>query len=29
VVQEIFGVHKHIKDMCRRFSKLRYLAIAP
>ena len=22
VIQEIFGVHEHIKDMCRRFAKL-------
>jgi carboxymethylenebutenolidase len=29
VVQEIFGVHEHIKDMCRRFAKEGYLAIAP
>jgi len=29
VVQEIFGVHEHIKDLCRRFAKLGYLAIAP
>jgi len=29
VVQEIFGVHEHIKDICRRFAKLGYLAIAP
>src|SRR4051812_20174758 len=29
VVQEIFGVHEHIKDMCRRFAKLGYLAVAP
>jgi carboxymethylenebutenolidase len=29
VVQEIFGVHEHIKDMCRRFAKLGYVAIAP
>jgi len=29
VVQEIFGVHEHIKDMCRRFAKQGYLAIAP
>jgi carboxymethylenebutenolidase len=29
VVEEIFGVHEHIKDMCRRFAKLGYLAIAP
>ena len=29
VMQEIFGVHEHIKDMCRRFAKLGYYAIAP
>jgi carboxymethylenebutenolidase len=29
VVQEIFGVHEHIKDICRRFGKLGYVAIAP
>lgn len=29
VVQEIFGVHEHIKDMCRRFAKAGYYAIAP
>ena len=29
VVQEIFGVHEHIKDLCRRFAKIGYLAIAP
>jgi carboxymethylenebutenolidase len=29
VVQEIFGVHEHIKDICRRFGKAGYLAIAP
>jgi len=29
VVQEIFGVHEHIKDTCRRFAKLGYMAIAP
>ena len=29
VVQEIFGVHEHIKDLCRRLAKLGYLAIAP
>ncbi len=28
VVQEIFGVHEHIKDVCRRLAKLGYLAIA-
>jgi carboxymethylenebutenolidase len=29
VVEEIFGVHEHIKDVCRRFAKKGYLAIAP
>jgi carboxymethylenebutenolidase len=29
VVQEIFGVHEHIKDVCRRFAKAGVLAIAP
>lgn len=29
VVQEIFGVHEHIKDICRRLAKEGYLAIAP
>jgi carboxymethylenebutenolidase len=29
VVQEIFGVHEHIKDLCRRLAKLGYLAVAP
>lgn len=29
VVQEIFGVHEHIKDMCRRYAKQGYYAIAP
>ncbi|HWS90758.1 MAG TPA: dienelactone hydrolase family protein [Pyrinomonadaceae bacterium] len=29
VVQEIFGVHEHIKDVCRRFARLGYLAVAP
>jgi carboxymethylenebutenolidase len=29
VVQEIFGVHEHMQDVCRRFAKLGYLAIAP
>jgi carboxymethylenebutenolidase len=28
VVQEIFGVHEHIKDVCRRFAKEGFLAIA-
>ena len=29
VVQEIFGVHEHIRDICRRFAKAGYFAIAP
>ncbi len=29
VIHEIFGVHEHIADVCRRFAKLGYLAIAP
>ena len=29
VVQEIFGVHEHIKDVCRRLAKLGHMAIAP
>ena len=29
VIQEIFGVHAYIQDVCRRFAKLGYLAIAP
>ena len=29
VVQEIFGVHEHIRDLCRRLAKEGYLAIAP
>src|SRR5512140_3563956 len=29
VVQEIFGVHEHIKDVARRFAKAGYLAVAP
>ena len=29
VVQEIFGVHEHIKDVCRRFAKEGYCAVAP
>ncbi|AFZ14661.1 Carboxymethylenebutenolidase [Crinalium epipsammum PCC 9333] len=29
VIQEIFGVHEHLQDICRRFAKLGYLAIAP
>jgi carboxymethylenebutenolidase len=29
VVQEIFGVHEHIRDICRRLAKQGYYAIAP
>jgi carboxymethylenebutenolidase len=29
VVQEIFGVHEWIQDVCRRFAKIGYMAIAP
>lgn len=29
VVQEIFGLHEHIKDVARRFAKAGYFAIAP
>jgi carboxymethylenebutenolidase len=29
VVQEIFGVHEYIKDVCRRLAKQGYLAVAP
>lgn len=29
VIQEIFGVHEHIQDVCRRFAQLGYMAIAP
>lgn len=29
VVEEIFGVHEHIKDLCRRLAKSGYLALAP
>ena len=29
VTQEVFGVHVHIADMCRRFAKAGYYAIAP
>jgi carboxymethylenebutenolidase len=29
VVQEIFGIHEHIRDVCRRFAREGYLAIAP
>lgn len=29
VVHEIFGLHEHIRDLCRRFAKQGYFAIAP
>src|SRR3954451_10615867 len=29
VVQEIFEVHEHIRDVCRRLAKLGYIAVAP
>jgi carboxymethylenebutenolidase len=29
VVQEAFGVHEHIKDICRRLAKVGYFAVAP
>jgi carboxymethylenebutenolidase len=29
VVQEIFGIHEHIKDLCRRLAKNGYLVVAP
>jgi carboxymethylenebutenolidase len=29
VVQEVFGVHEHIQDLCRRLGKAGYLAVAP
>ncbi|MFV3076090.1 dienelactone hydrolase family protein [Niveispirillum fermenti] len=29
VIQEIFGVHEYIKDVCRRFAREGYLAVAP
>jgi carboxymethylenebutenolidase len=29
VVQEVFGVHEHIKDICRRLAKVGYFAVAP
>ena len=29
VVQEIFGVHEHIRDLCRRLAQEGYLAVAP
>ncbi|MDE1146141.1 MAG: dienelactone hydrolase family protein [Azospirillaceae bacterium] len=29
VIQEIFGVHEHIRDLCRRLAKQGYYAVAP
>ncbi len=29
VIHEAFGVHEHIKDVCRRLAKLGYFAVAP
>ena len=29
VIEEIFGIHEYIKDVCRRYAKLGYLAVAP
>ena len=29
VIEEIFGVHEYIKDVCRRLARLGYLAVAP
>src|SRR5947209_18698303 len=29
VIQGVFGVHEQIKDVCRRFAKLGYFALAP
>jgi carboxymethylenebutenolidase len=29
VIHEIFGVHEHIKDICRRLAKVGYFAVAP
>src|SRR5690348_14143079 len=29
VIQEIFGVHEHIKDICRRLAHAGYFAVAP
>ena len=29
VVHEIFGVHEHIRDICRRLAKLGYFAVSP
>jgi len=29
VIHEVFGVHEHIQDLCRRLAKLGYFAVAP
>ena len=29
VIQEIFGLHEHIRDVCRRFAHAGFLAVAP
>jgi len=29
VVHEVFGVHEHIKDVCRRLAKIGYFSVAP
>ncbi len=29
VIEDLFGVHEYIQDVCRRFAKLGYLAVAP
>ncbi len=29
VIQEVFGVHEHIRDLCRRLARQGYLAVAP
>lgn len=29
VIQEVFGIHEWIRDICRRFAKLGYFAVAP
>jgi carboxymethylenebutenolidase len=29
VIQEIFGLHEHIQDVCRRFAKAGFFAVAP
>jgi len=29
VIQEVFGVHEHIQDLCRRLAKVGYFAVAP